>query len=64
MHRTLVVAVAAVASANSKKNREICRLRKSVELRVSNFDLFVVGFFSSCFSLWLRSRKLGFDRLG
>ncbi|GFY98920.1 hypothetical protein Acr_13g0003210 [Actinidia rufa] len=33
VHRTLVVAVAAVASANSKKNREICRLRKSVELR-------------------------------
>ncbi|GFZ12998.1 hypothetical protein Acr_23g0013830 [Actinidia rufa] len=33
VHRTLVVAIVAVASVNSKKNREICRLRKSVELR-------------------------------
>ena len=64
VHRTLVVAVAAAASASSKKNSEICRLRKSVELRVSNFDLFIVGFFSTCFFVWLSSRKLGFDRLG
>ncbi|KAI8573146.1 hypothetical protein RHMOL_Rhmol01G0256200 [Rhododendron molle] len=33
MHRILVVAVVAVAAANSKKNRQIFQLRKSVELR-------------------------------
>lgn len=40
MHRILVVAVVAVAAANSKKNRQIFRLRKSVELRVSNCDFY------------------------
>ncbi|XP_058227762.1 uncharacterized protein LOC131336106 isoform X2 [Rhododendron vialii] len=33
MHRILVVAVVAVAAANSKKNRQIFQLMKSVELR-------------------------------
>ncbi|CAN4119748.1 unnamed protein product [Withania somnifera] len=33
IHRILIVAVVAVAAANSKKNRQICRLKKSVELR-------------------------------
>ncbi|KAL6955587.1 hypothetical protein U1Q18_046018 [Sarracenia purpurea var. burkii] len=33
MHRILVVAVVAVAAANSKKNKQIFQLRKSVELR-------------------------------
>lgn len=40
MHRILVVAVVAVAAANSKKNRQIFQLRKSVELRVSNCDFY------------------------
>lgn len=38
IHRILVVAVVAVAAANSKKNRQIFQLRKSVELRVSNCE--------------------------
>ncbi|KAM3303673.1 hypothetical protein P3S67_014703 [Capsicum chacoense] len=33
IHRILVVAVVAVAAANSKKKNQICRLKKSVELR-------------------------------
>nr|XP_016465207.1 PREDICTED: uncharacterized protein LOC107788072 isoform X1 [Nicotiana tabacum] len=33
IHRILIVAVVAVAAANSKKNKEILRLKKSVELR-------------------------------
>ncbi|MCD7470072.1 hypothetical protein HAX54_009640, partial [Datura stramonium] len=33
IHRILIVAVVAVAAANSKKNRQICRLKRSVELR-------------------------------
>ncbi|CAL5433883.1 unnamed protein product [Camellia sinensis] len=33
IHRILVVAVVAVAAANSKKNKQICQLRKSVQLR-------------------------------
>ncbi|KAK4375029.1 hypothetical protein RND71_005706 [Anisodus tanguticus] len=33
IHRILIVAVVAVAAANSKKNKQICRLKKSVELR-------------------------------
>ncbi|CAN4118068.1 unnamed protein product [Withania somnifera] len=33
IHRILIVAVVAVAAAKSKKNRHICRLKKSVELR-------------------------------
>ncbi|KAJ8551286.1 hypothetical protein K7X08_000656 [Anisodus acutangulus] len=33
IHRILIVAVVAVAAANSNKNKQICRLKKSVELR-------------------------------
>ncbi|XP_025884093.1 uncharacterized protein [Solanum lycopersicum] len=33
IHRILIVAVVAIAAANSKKNKQICRLKKSVELR-------------------------------
>ncbi|KAJ8561456.1 hypothetical protein K7X08_033933 [Anisodus acutangulus] len=33
IHRILIVAVVAVAAANSKKNKQIFRLKKSVELR-------------------------------
>lgn len=42
MHRILIVAVIAVAATNSKKNKLIVRLKKSVEIRVSHlfFNLF------------------------
>lgn len=42
MQRVLVVAVIAVAVANSKKNQEILRLKTSVEIRVSELVLFLV----------------------
>lgn len=35
IHRVLIVAVIAVAAANSKKNKLIVQLKKSVEIRVS-----------------------------
>lgn len=34
IHRILIVAVIAVAAANSKKNKQIFQLKKAVELRV------------------------------
>lgn len=34
MHRVLIVAIIAVAAANSKKNKQIIQLTKSVEIRV------------------------------
>lgn len=39
IQRVLVVAVVAAAAANSKKNKRISQLQKSVELRVCNFLL-------------------------
>lgn len=44
IHRILIVAVVAVAVAESKKNRQISQLRKSVELRVSTYGLFYYNY--------------------
>lgn len=40
IERFLIVAVIGVAVAESKKNGQICQLKKSVELRVRNYRFF------------------------